>query len=87
MMGLNACIQQSHLMRTDSGDKPFCTDEFFVNALYLEGYVGYPFPYEHAGGELHPRLFLCIHLTGNLCHIALSSLIFERISYVASTTR
>jgi hypothetical protein len=35
MMGLNACIQQSHLMRTDSGDKPFCTDEFFVNALYL----------------------------------------------------
>jgi hypothetical protein len=44
-------------------------------------------PDMRADGENHLHLFLFIHLTGNLFPIALSPLIFERASYVASTTR
>ena len=49
------------------------------------GYSGYPFQYMCADDELHPYLFLFIHITGKLFHIALYPLIFERISRVAST--
>ncbi len=49
------------------------------------GYLGYPFQYMCADDELHPYLFLFIHLTGKLFHIALYPLIFERISQVVST--
>ena len=48
-------------------------------------YVGYPFQYMCANDELHPCLFLFIHITGKLFHIALSPLILERISHVART--
>ena len=49
------------------------------------GYLGYPFQYMCADDELHPYLFLFIHIMGKLFHIALYPLILERISQVAST--
>jgi hypothetical protein len=49
------------------------------------GYLGYPFQYMCADDELHPYLFLFIHITGKLFHIALYLLILERIALVAST--
>src|SRR5258708_26509613 len=51
------------------------------------GYLGYPFQYVCADDELCPYLFLFIHITGKLFHIALYPRILERISQVASTGR
>jgi hypothetical protein len=47
--------------------------------------LGYPFQYMCADDELHPYLFLFIHIKGKPFHIALYPLILERISQVAST--
>ena len=55
------------------------------DAVCCPGYVGYPFHYMCADDEFHPSLFLLIHTTDELFHIALYPLIFEQISHVAST--
>jgi hypothetical protein len=49
------------------------------------GYEGYPFQYMCSDDKLYPCLFLFIHITSKVFHIALSPRILERISQVANT--
>ncbi len=60
----------------------FCRNRAFCSCI---GYLGYPFQYMCSYDKLYPCLFLSIHITSKVFHIALSPRIFERISQVANT--